>query len=62
MKKLTKEEQKEEAYEAYRAIENEAWETCEETENPAWIAYEEIRLLAYDAYQAKCKEIDEQEE
>jgi len=50
MNKLTKKEQKDEAYEAYKAI-----------KDPAWKAYKAIKDEAWKAYLAKCKEIDEQE-
>ena len=51
MKKLTKQEQKDEAWEAYLAI-----------VVPAWKAYDEIDVPARKAYVAKCKEIDQQGE
>lgn len=47
----TKEQQKDEAWETYKAI-----------KDPAHEAYEAIENPAYDAYQAKCREIDAQDE
>ena len=49
MKKLTKEEQKAEAYEAYEAI-----------TDPLWEDFKTLQAPAYEAYLAKCKKIDEQ--
>jgi len=51
MKKLTKQEQKDEALEAYNVTTGLAWETCLATTD-----------LARKAYVAKCKEIDQQGE
>jgi len=51
MKKLTKQEQKAEAWKAYLAI-----------ADPAWKAYEAVRDPAWRAYDARCEEIEEQEE
>jgi len=51
MKKLTREEQKDEAYVAFEAISNSAWK-----------AYEARVVSAWRAYDARCKEIEEQVE
>jgi len=73
MKKLTKEEQKDEAYEAYKAktdpaekaynaIIDPAWEAYLAKTDPALEAYHAIIDPAWKAYLARIKEIDEQGE
>jgi len=51
MKKLTKREQKNEAWKVYHAI-----------IDPAMEAYEAIQAPAWEAYNAKCREIDQQKD
>jgi len=70
MKKLTKQEQRDEALEAYRAIiipASRAYDVAiandaEAAINPPWKAYIAIQDLAYEAFLAKLKEIDPQED
>jgi len=57
MKKLTKQEQKLEALEAYEAIIDPAYEAMK---RPQREAFEAIAVPAWKAFLAKCKEIDEQ--
>jgi len=72
MQKLTIKEQKDQAWEAYKAIQVPAWEAYKAIEAPAREAYEAIEVSAdeayqaieaplWKAYQAKCKQIDEEE-
>ena len=61
MKKLTKEEQKEEAWESYEAIAEPARKAYYAILDPAWKAYEVIADPAWKAYLAKLREIDKQE-
>ena len=58
----TKQEQKNEAYKAYEAIERQAWKSYQVIAEPALEAYQAIREPAWKSYQAKLKEIDKQEE
>ena len=68
MKKLTKQEQKLEALEAYEAIIDPAYEAMkrpqreafEAMKRPQREAFEAIAVPAWKAFLAKCKEIDEQ--
>jgi len=62
MKKLTKREQKEKAWEAYEAIQAPAWKAYQAIEAPAWKAYQAIKDPAWKAYLAKCDEIEQQED
>ena len=55
---MTKQEQKDEAYKAYEAINNPAYKAYEAINNPAWKAYEAIQDPAWEAYKAKIKEIE----
>jgi len=70
---MTKQEQKDQAYREYEAIQKPAWEEYETIKekaykeyetiiSPASREYEAIRILAFEKYQAKCKKIDEQDE
>jgi len=61
MKKLTKKEQKEEAWEAYDEIVNQARKAYYTIVDPAWKAHEVIADPAWKAYEAKCREINKQE-
>ena len=60
MKQLTKQQQKDEAREAYDAIADPAWNAYEAIVDPAWNAYHAIVSPAYKAYNAKLKEINAQ--
>jgi len=55
---MTKQEQIEEAYRAYEAINNPAWEAYKAIQNPAAKAYQAIQDPAWEAYKAKIKEIE----
>ena len=57
MKKLTKQEQKDEAWEDYLVITDPAWKAYK-----TWRTYKKITEPATEAYYAKLKEIEEQEE
>ncbi len=59
---MTKQEQKDEARKAYFKIVDPAWEAYSEIEGPAEKAYSGIVDPAWEAYQAKCREIDMQED
>ena len=62
MKKLTKKEQKDEVYEAYKAIKDPARKIADEITNLAEEAFDAIENPAWKAYLVKCRDIDEQEE
>jgi len=59
---MTKQEQKNEAYEDYVAIIAPAFKVYEAIIDPTLKAYEAIRDPAYKTYLAKCEEIDAQED
>ena len=59
---MTIQEQKDEAWKAYRAISGPAWKAYEAISDPALKAYEAIRDSAYEAYRAKMKEIEATED
>jgi len=72
MKKLTKKEQKDEAWEVHLAITAQAretfhaaaglaWETCLATTDLVWETCEAKKASAINNFIAKCKEIDERE-
>jgi len=72
MKKLTKQEQKDEAWEVHQAITAQArqtyhavaglaWETCLATTDLVWETCEAKKASALNNFIAKCKEIDERE-
>ena len=52
MSEMTKQEQKDAAWKAYRAIQEPAWKDYKTIEEPAWEAYEAIEGPARGAYQA----------
>ena len=58
--KKTKEQRKDEALKAYRAIHIPAYKIYEAIEDPAWETYQEINIPAWHIYEAKCKEIDDE--
>jgi len=60
MKQPTKQQQRDEAREAYDAIADPAYNAYLATRDPAWDAYSAIASPAYKAYQAKLKEINAQ--
>ncbi len=62
MKKLTKEQRKEMAWEEYQKIENPALEEYKKIVNTAWEEYEKIKNTAYEEYKKKLKEIDKEPE
>ena len=55
---MTKQEQKDAAWEAYEAIQVPAWKAYEAIQEPAWKAYGAIQVPALKAYQAELKRID----
>ena len=57
----TKQEQKDEALEAYQAIQAPAWKVYKAITDPAWESYNAIQAPALEAYKAKCDEIDASE-
>jgi len=62
MKKLTKQEQKDEAWEAFSAIVNPAKEALDAIVKPAREACQAIEAPAWKAYLAKCDEIEQQKD
>ncbi len=62
MKKLTKEQRKEMAYEEYKKIENPAYEEYLKIQNTAWEKYEKIQNPALEEYKKKIKEIEDEPE
>jgi len=60
IKNMTKQEQKNEAYEDYEAIIDQAFKVQEAIIAPAYKDYLAIIAPAYKDYLAKCKEIDAQ--
>jgi len=56
----TKQQQKDEAYVAFRAIRDPALKVYEVIAGSAWEAYKAITDPALKVYEAKCREIDEQ--
>lgn len=62
MKKLTKEQRKEMAWEEYKKIKDSAYEEYKKIENPALEEYLKIKIPAYEEYLKKIKEIDKEPE
>jgi vacuolar-type H+-ATPase subunit E/Vma4 len=62
MKKLTKEQRKEMAYEEYQKIRSPAWEEYEKIRNTAWKEYKKIENPAREEYVKKIKEIEDEPE
>ena len=62
MKKLTKEQRKEMAWEEYLKIESPAYEEYKKIANPAWEEYEKIKNPALEEYKKKIKEIEDEPE
>jgi len=58
MKKLTKQEQKREALEAYEAIDKQRVEACKANDYSAWETCEATRAEALQAYDDRIDEID----
>jgi len=55
---MTKQEQKDAAWEAYRAIKEPAWKAYAAIQVPAYEAYEAIQVPAWKAYKAELERID----
>ncbi len=62
MKKLTKEQRKERAWEEYLKIESPAYEEYEKIRDTAWEEYLKIKKPAWEEYFKKIKEIDDEPE
>ena len=58
MSEMTKKEQKDAAWEAYRAIELPAYEAYISIKEPAWKDYKAIQVPALEAYEAEINRID----
>lgn len=50
------------AWKAYKAIRDSAWKAYDAIRDPAFEAYKAIQAPAFEAYEAKCEEIDAQED
>jgi len=59
---MTKQEQKDEAYKVYLDIRDQAFKAYKAIIDPAYKAYLAIRDPACEDYEAKCEEIDAQED
>ena len=55
---MTKQERKDAAMKAYKAIEEPALKAYKAIEEPAWEAYKAIKVLAWKAYEAELERID----
>ena len=59
---MTKQERRDEAREAYKAISGPAWKAYKAINDPAFEAYEAINGSAWKAYRAKIREIEATED
>ena len=55
---MTKQERKDAAWKAYRAIQEPAWKAYRAIKEPAWKAYEAIQVPAWKDYGAEIERID----
>ena len=55
---MTKQEQRDAALEAYKAIREPAWKAYEAIREPALEAYKAIKVQAWKAYEAELERID----
>ena len=60
MKKLTKEQRKDLAWEKYLKVQEPAWKKYEKVNEPAWEKYLKVKEPAWEKYEKECEEIDKE--